>query len=168
MSLVNASGTLQIVKNGKSIWNIEAGYQSGSYISNGSHNIYNISKDGQKKIVYDGQILPTGYDDIREIFLEKNGGYYAYFAKPIGGIKYCLFTKYRGNLCGLDGYMNPRLSADGSSIVYAGLQDGTWNIYRNTEILVKNTHYQNNTISGDYVFFDVTNPRTYLFVKKDS
>lgn len=22
-------------------------------------------------------------------------------------------------------------------------------------------------ISGDYVFFDITNPRTYLFVKKD-
>ena len=63
--------------------------------------------------------------------------------------------------------MNPRLSPDGSSIIYAGYQDGIWNIYRNTEVIVKNTHYVNSDISGDYVFFDITNPRTYLFIKKD-
>lgn len=64
--------------------------------------------------------------------------------------------------------MNPRLSADGSSILYAGLHEGIWSIYRNTEVLVKNTNYSNSDVSRDYVFFDITNPRTYLFVKKDT
>lgn len=63
--------------------------------------------------------------------------------------------------------MNPRFSADGSSILYAGYKDDVWGIYRNTDVLVRNTGYSNTDISGDYVFFDVTNPRTYLFVKKD-
>ena len=99
--------------------------------------------------------------------MEKNGGAYAYFARPFGGGKYCLFTKYRGNLCGLDGYMNPQFSADGSSILYAALYDGSWKIMRNTEVIVANTGYENSDITSDYVFLDTTNPRTYLFVKKD-
>lgn len=59
------------------------------------------------------------YDDVREVFLEKSGKSYAYFAKPVTSMRYCLYTKYRGTICGFDGYMNPRLSADGSSILYA-------------------------------------------------
>ena len=59
------------------------------------------------------------------------------------------------------------MSADGSSILYAGFHDGIWSIYRNTEVLVKNTNYSNGEVSGDYVFFDITNPRDYLFVKKN-
>ena len=167
MALVSSSGWLQIVKNGEGEWNIEAGYITGSYVSNGSHSIYLIQWEKWKNIIYDGHRLPTGYDDVREIFLEKNWGAYAYFAKPLWAIEYCLFTKYRGNICGLDWYMNPRMSADGSSILYAGFHDGIWSIYRNTEVLVKNTNYSNAEVSGDYVFFDITNPRDYLFVKKN-
>lgn len=168
MSLVESTKQEKyIVKNNEIITRLDSSYISGSYISNGSHSIYQTTSEWSKRVVVDGQVLPGKYDEIREVFLEKNGGYYAYFAKPVGWIKFCLFTKYRGNLCGLDGYMNPRLSPDGSSIIYAGYQDGIWNIYRNTEVIVKNTHYVNSDISGDYVFFDITNPRTYLFIKKD-
>ncbi len=167
MALVESSGTLQIVKNSKPTSLIAPGYVTGSYQSNGSHSIYTITRMNRYQIVTDGDILSNSYDDIREVFLEKNGGSYAYFAKPLGGTRYCLFTKYRGNLCGLDGYMNPRLSADGSSILYAWLQDGVWKIYRNTEIIVWNTQYTSEDNSGDYIFFDTTNPRAYLFVKKE-
>lgn len=168
MALVSESGSLSIVRNGMPYHLLETGYVSGSYQSNGSNYIYTVHRDGAYSLVYNGETIPQSYDEIREVFLEKNGGYYAYFARPIGGIEYCLFTKYRGNICGLDGYMNPRLSADGASILYAGYKDNVWSIYRNTDILVRNTGYANTDISGDYVFFDVTNPRTYLFVKKDT
>jgi hypothetical protein len=167
MALVSSGSSMQIVKNGMPLWQIQPGYISGSYQSNGSHSLYKVQRENAYVLIYDGEALPQSYDDIREIFIEKNGGYYAYFARPIGGIEYCLFTKYRGNICGLDGYMNPSFSADGSSILYAGYKDDVWSIYRNTDILVRNTGYSNTDISGDYVFFDVTNPRTYLFVKKD-
>ncbi len=146
---------------------MDPGYISGSYQSNGSHSVYKIRKEGAYLLAYDGEILTQSYDEIREIFLEKNGGYYAYFARPLGGTEYCLFTKYRGNICGLDGYMNPSFSADGASILYAGYKDNLWSIYRNTDKVVQNTGYSNTDISHDYVFFDITNPRTYLFVKKD-
>jgi hypothetical protein len=62
--------------------------------------------------------------------------------------------------------MNPRLSADGGSILFAGLRDNVWSIYRNTGIVVQDTHYTKRNISDDYVFFDITNPRQYLFIEK--
>jgi hypothetical protein len=64
-------------------------------------------------MVYDGSFIPGKYEEIREIFLERSGNSYAYFGRPLGERKYCLFTRYRGNICGIEGYMNPRLSADG-------------------------------------------------------
>ncbi len=167
MALIESSGTLQIVKNGKLVSFVHPKYMTGSYRSNGSHSIYTASGASWYQVVIDSEMLPVYYDDIREVFLEKNGASYAYFAKPLGGTRYCLFTKYKGNICGFDGYMNPRLSADGSSILYAWLQDGIWKIYRNTEIIVWNTQYMSEDNSADYVFFDTTNPRTYLFVKKE-
>ncbi len=167
MALVGWSGSLEIVKNGKTLWKVDPWYITGSYISNGSHSIYRTKESDRENIIYDGQSIEKWYEDIREVFLEKNGWSYSYFARHIGERTYCLFTRYKGNICGLEGYMNPRVSADGSSIIYAGLQDGVWNIYRNTEIIARNTNYSNEKITDDYAFYDLTNPRTYLFVKKD-
>jgi WD40-like Beta Propeller Repeat len=115
----------------------------------------------------DGQKIGNTYDEIREVFLEKNGGSYAYFARPLGSSTYCLYTRYRGNICGLEGYMNPGFSADGSSIIFAGYREGIWSIYRNNERIVVNTQYSNSDISGDYFYFDATNPRSYIFIKRD-
>jgi len=64
---------MQIVKNGIPIWQIEPGYISGSYRSNGSHSIYKIQKENAYILIYDGEALPQKYDEIREVFLEKNG-----------------------------------------------------------------------------------------------
>ncbi len=63
--------------------------------------------------------------------------------------------------------MNPRISADGGSLLFAGLKDKVWSIYRNTGIVVADTHYSRTNIHDDYVFFDITNPRQYLFVEKN-
>jgi hypothetical protein len=41
---------------------------------------------------------PISHDlqDVREVFLDQNGGgSYAYFAKPVGEEKWCLFTRYK-------------------------------------------------------------------------
>lgn len=63
--------------------------------------------------------------------------------------------------------MNPRLGADGSSVIFGGYKDKKWSLYRNTEMIVRDTGYTKESISDDYLFFDTTNPRTYLFAIKD-
>ena len=114
-------------------------YIRGTYESNGSHFLYVIEKDGEYRIVYDGSIIQGDFEEVRETFLERSGNSYGYFARPLGEKKYCLFTRYRGNICGLDGYMNPRLSADGGSILFAGLKNDIWSIYRNTGIIIRDS-----------------------------
>lgn len=113
--------------------------------------------------------MSTGkeFSEVRETFLEKSGNAYAFFARPIGESQYCIFTRFRGNLCRLTGYMNPRLGADGSSIIYAGLSGGIWGIYRNSDTIVQDTGYTHDDISGDYAFFDITNPKQYIFLEKN-
>lgn len=64
--------------------------------------------------------------------------------------------------------MNPRLSADDSTVLYAGLKDGLWSIYRNTDTVIKDTGYHGTNIINDFVFFDTTNPKQYLFIEKTS
>lgn len=164
---ISLSGSHMVYKNGVSIHEFYPWEVDGSYISNWSHFAYITKDDGVYKMVYDGEYINGKYDQIREIFLEKSGNSYAYFGLPIGGKKYCLFTRYRGNICGLDGYMNPRLSADGGSVLYAGLKDGIWSIYRNTGIVVHSTGYTKTKIQEDYAFFDITNPRQFLFIEKN-
>lgn len=160
------SGTQVILKNGD-IWEtLRENINTGSYRSNGSHSLYVIGKPGEYRVIYDGSLVNWVYEEVRETFLEKSGNSYVYFARPLWEKRYCLFTRYRGNICSLDGYMNPRLSADGGSILFAGLRDNVWSIYRNTGIVVQDTHYTKRNIWDDYVFFDITNPRQYLFIEK--
>lgn len=125
-------------------------------------------KDGVISIVINGYQGEKKYEEVRDVFLEEDGYSYAYFARPLGEKTYCLFTRYKGNICGLSAYMNPKIGADGGSILFAGEKNGTWSIYRNIEKIVKDTGYTSANINYDYAFFDVTNPRTFLFIKKES
>jgi hypothetical protein len=62
--------------------------------------------------------------------------------------------------------MNPRQTLDGLNIIYAWLKDGAWGIYRNIYPIIRNTGYPNrDDISRDYVFFDITNPSYYVFIR---
>jgi len=132
---------------------------------NGTDSIYAVHQDGIVELISNGSILNRKFDEIREVFLDRDGGDYVYFGRPLGESSYCLYTRYRGNLCGLTGYMNPRQTPD-SSVVYAGLRDGAWGIYRNAKAVISNTGYPNREdISHDYVFFDITNPSYYLFIR---
>lgn len=92
---------LSIVKNGVKIQNIETGYISGSIRMNGTDSIYTIERDGIIEIVHNGSILDRKFDEIREIWLDTDGTGYVYFGRPLGEESYCLYTRYRGNLCGL-------------------------------------------------------------------
>lgn len=130
------------------------------------HSMSGVEDNGKKRIVFDGEILWRELEEIREVFVWDDGSY-AYFGRPLGEEKYCLFTRYKGNKCGLSGYMNPQVWADGDSILYAGYTDNIWSIYRNGDIIIKNTWYTTQDNTNDYVFFDITNPRTFLFIKKD-
>jgi hypothetical protein len=131
---------------------------------NGTDSIYAVEQDGAISIIQNSILSDRKLDEVREVFLDTRAGGYAYFGRPLWEKNYCLYTRYHGNLCGLSGYMNPRIAPDGS-IVYAGLKDGTWGIYRDTNPLVRNTGYPNTgDISRDYVFFDMTNPKSYLFI----
>lgn len=160
-----SSGELMVIKNGIPIENIRTGYREGSWKSNGSHSIY-VAKNGDIwNIIYDGVSIGKEFDEVREVFLEKNGNSYAFFARPKWEKTYCLFTRFRWNLCGLTGYMNPQLGADGNSIIYAGLYKGIWGIYRNTDTIIQDTWYSRTDISHDYVFFDITNPKQYVFLE---
>lgn len=156
-----------IFKNGTNIWDFKTWYVTGSYQSNGSHFIYTVREWDIYRIVYDGIFISGKYEEIREIFLEKSGNSYAFFGRPLWEKKYCLFTRYRGNICGIEGYMNPRLSADGGSVLYAAMIDGNWHIMRNTSSVTKNTGYTKTNIQHDYAFFDVTNPRQFVFISQE-
>jgi hypothetical protein len=107
------------MKNGIQVHTVYTGFMSGSYRSNGTHWIYTFDGEKSLQVVYDDTLLDNHFDEVREVFLSKDGGSYGFFGRPLGEKKYCLFTRYSGNLCGLDGYMNPVLSADGTSIIYA-------------------------------------------------
>ncbi len=156
-----------IIKNNDVPEEIKDWYVEKSYKSNGSHSIYKLHEWGIYRLVYDGIYLPGKYEEIREVFLERSGNSYEYFARPLWDNKYCLFTRYRGNICGIEGYMNPILSADGGSVLYAGLLDNIWGIYRNTSLIVKETGYTKRDIRNDYAFYDLTNPRVFLFIEKN-
>lgn len=167
MALVSdPDGIRSIMKNGVKIETIWTGYIEGTLRMNGTDSIYAVEKDGAIELIYDWAVIDRKFDEIREIFLDADSGGYVYFGRPLGEQSYCLYTRYRGNLCGLTGYMNPRPSPDGTSIVYAGLKDGNWGIYRNAAPIIRNTGYPNREdISRDYVFFDITNPSYYLFIR---
>ncbi len=167
MALVrDADGSGYIMKNGIRTEKLSSGYIDGTLNMNGTESIYAAEHDNTIELIHNGSILDRKFDEIREIFLDRDGGGYVYFGRPLGEQSYCLFTRYRGNLCGLTGYMNPRQSPDGLSVIYAGLKDGNWGIYRNATPIIRNTGYPNKEdISRDYVFFDITNPYYYLFIR---
>ena len=166
MALVwDTDGSQYIMKNGIKIEKIATGYIEWTLRMNGTESIYAVERDGAVEIIHNGVILDRKFDEIREVYLDADGGGYVYFGRPLGEQSYCLYTRYRGNLCGLTGYMNPRQAPD-SSVIYAGLRDGAWGIYRNASAIIRNTGYPNREdISRDYVFFDITNPIYYLFIR---
>lgn len=167
MSLVKETdGSQYIMKNGIKIEKIWSGYIENSLRMNGNSSIYTIEENGYIELVFNGKIMDRKFDEIREIFLDRESDEYTYFGRPLGEQTYCLYTRYRGNLCKLSGYMNPRLSPDWTGIIFAWLKDGAWWIYRNAIPIIRNTGYPNReNISKDYVFFDVTNPSYYLFIR---
>jgi hypothetical protein len=75
---------------------------SGSYISNGAHSLFVTEKEGIKKVIHDMEVVSRDLQEVRETFIEEDGGSYTYFGRPIGENTYCIFTRYRGNLCGLE------------------------------------------------------------------
>ncbi|MBC7498610.1 hypothetical protein H7170_03105 [Candidatus Gracilibacteria bacterium] len=166
MALIGESdGVRYIIKNDVKIEQIAPGYIEGTLRMNGTESLYAVERDGMIELIHNGTILDRKFDEIREVYLDTDGGGYAYFGRPLGESSYCIYTRYRGNLCGLTGYMNPRQAPD-SSIVYAAMVDGAWGIYRNTSPIIRNTGYMSREdISRDYVFFDITNPSYYLFIR---
>lgn len=68
---------------------------------NGTESIYAVEQDSAIELIHNGAILDRKFDEIREIYLHADGGGYVYFGRPLGEQSYCLYTRYRGNLCGL-------------------------------------------------------------------
>jgi hypothetical protein len=163
------AGERLIQKNGTGTDRVRDGYIAGTFVSNGSNSLYVVATDGIKKIVMDGKALANNdFDEVREIFIQEDGNSYTFFARPVGDVRYCLFTRYRGNLCGLEWYMNPRMWADGNTVIYGWLRENKWSIYRNTTAIIEDTGYTRRDIYNDYLFYDITNPRQYLFIEKNS
>ena len=83
MAVVESSGSKLIIKNGEIVGTLGEGYITGSYRSNGSHSIALMEKNGLKHILYDGNVVGRDLEEIRETFLEKDSGSYAYFGRPL-------------------------------------------------------------------------------------
>ena len=142
MALIGAQdGRRYIIKNDVKIEEIAPGYIEGTLRMNGTESLYAVERDGAVELIHNGTILDRKFDEIREVYLDMDGGGYVYFGRPLGEQTYCVYTRYRGNLCGLSGYMNPRQAPD-SSVVYAGLREGIWGIYRNSVAIIRNTGYR--------------------------
>lgn len=158
-----------VIKDGVVIHTISADYVRGTLQLNGSDVIYAIhnTDDESYSIVINGSVLDRRLAEIREVFLEKNTNGYAYFGRPKGEDTYCLFTRFKGNLCGITAYMSPSLGADGSDIIFAGNRAGIWSVYKNTNEFITETNYGGKIdISHDYFFFDKTNGRHFVFIEK--
>lgn len=171
MILILSWGVYSIYKNNEKIHTILDGLIEKSYQSNGEHFFYARTRSDSIEAWYDGNKIQTKLDEVREVYLSRDGGAYGFFGRPLGEKKYCLFTRYSGNLCGFDGYMNPVLWADGTSILYTGYKWGVWRIYRNTYPIIQDTKYSlktNGDNSGDYAFYDTTNPKTYVILEKNT
>ena len=167
MYLSSKNGKSVIIKNWSPIQELPNNIILKTLQFNWKNFIYAIEQDWSIWLVYNGILLDRKFDEIREIYLDKNSDWFVYFGRPLWEKTYCLYTRYRGNICWITGYMNPRLSADESSVVYAAIKDNTWWIYRNASPIISNTWYPINTsITDDYVFFDITNPSYYLFIHK--
>jgi hypothetical protein len=159
----------KIIKNKVVIEEIQDNVIEESIQLNGRNSIYAIEQDWSIWLVYNWVMLDRKFDEIREIYLEKNSDWYVYFGRPLWERTYCLYTRYRGNICWISGYMNPKISADGSSIIYAAIKDNMWWIYRNASPIISNTWYPVlKNIENDYVFFDITNPSYYVFIHKSN
>lgn len=98
-----------VMKDGRLMHTLSTDALTGSYISNGAHFLYLIEKSGIKKVLHDMLPVSRDLESVRETFLARDGGSYMYFGQPLGEKYYCLFTRYKGNLCGLEAYMNPIL-----------------------------------------------------------
>lgn len=165
---VDANQKRFILKDGQIMNTIRENYIPGTLRMNGIHNIYAIKnpEDGSTSLVYDGSSQERKLDEVREIFLDGGSSGFSYFWRPQWEESYCFFSRYNGNLCGLDGYMNPSLEADKSGVIFAWLRDGNWSIYRNTSTFIDSTGYTNTRdVSLDYFYFDQTNPRYFLFIE---
>lgn len=127
-------------------------------IFNQENNTYSIIANGTK--------IDRELAEIREIFLEKNSNGFAYFGRMPDENSYCLFTRYKGNLCGFIAYMNPALNASNTDVIFAGNRSGNWMIYKNSDEFIPANYGGKLDISHDYFFFDATNPRYYIFVEK--
>lgn len=164
--LTESDWTKSIFKNWNKIEKLEKWYIEWSLRMNGNDSIYTIEHDSTIEVIHNGTLLDRKFDEIREIFIENESSNFIYFGRPLGEKTYCLYTRFKWNLCGLSGYMNPRLSPDGTSVIYAWFKDGAWWIYRNATPIIRNTGYPNrDDISQDYAFFDITNPNYYLFIR---
>lgn len=102
-----------VVKSNTVVHTMYPSYVQGTLRMNTSDVIYAIqNEDGSFSMVLNGMILDRKLEEIREVFIEQSASGFAYFGRPQGESRYCLFTRYRGNLCGLESYMNPSLEAD--------------------------------------------------------
>jgi hypothetical protein len=77
------SGERLVIKNGVPIETLREDYVENSWKSNGSHSIYITDTDGIKRVVYDGVSIGKELSEVREIFLEKSGNTYAFFAREV-------------------------------------------------------------------------------------
>ncbi len=177
---------IHISKNGKDITSIWVSDQWDRYIlknwipvetmrseavtwtwkSNWVHNIYVIDNAWILSVIYNWVSIGQEFEEIRDIFLEKNGNGYAFFGRKKGEEAYCFITRFKWSLCGLKWYMNPWFGADWMTIIYAWFKDNRWSIFRNTSILIWDTWYSRKDIKYDYFFYDATNPKQYIFIEK--
>lgn len=63
--------------------------------------------------------------------------------------------------------MNPKKEADGLGVIFLGLKDKKWDVYRENRSIVENLEYSSQeNISNDYFFFDPTNARRFIIAEK--
>lgn len=157
-----------VVKDGVVIHTISEDYVRGTLQMNASEVLYAVlnQENNTYSIVINGSKIDRELAEIREIFLEKNSNGFAYFGRMPNENSYCLFTRYKGNICGFIAYMNPSFNASGADVIFAANRSGNWAIYKNSDEFLAANYGGKLDISHDYFFFDATNPRYHIFVEK--
>lgn len=83
MALIQRDGKYEIYKNGFLTRTEATPTIKTTWTSNGSHYFYLDKKQNHYRVNYDGEIVSKDLDEVREVFLDENGGSYAYFGRPV-------------------------------------------------------------------------------------
>lgn len=168
VALIKNGEKYSIVQNNEIFYPVHSSFLPSTFQTNGNDFIFQTQKYNYLQVNWNGETLSWLYEEIGPVLISETASTYAFFGRPIDRSDWCLIVKKKNPVCWFEWFMDPILSADGWTILFAWKKDGTWSIYRNQEVIIKNTNYVPRYQSRDHFSIDPTTPSNYMFSMYDA